>query len=124
MYPTTAAGLRRFDAPSTDSEIFDAFHYANQNASPDPDGFGPGFYKRSWRIVKPIIKTFLSSFFNRSADLTRINSAHIVLIPKKESVRTPDTFRPISLQDGPMKASAKLLTNCLKPLIPMLVDGD
>jgi hypothetical protein len=38
----------------------------------------------------------------------------MVLIPKKEDARTPDAFRPISLQNCPVKAIAKTLTNRLQ----------
>jgi hypothetical protein len=46
----------------------------------------------------------------------------MVLIPKKENARTPDAFRPISLQNCPIKAIAKTLTNRLQKIIPLLVN--
>lgn len=63
-------------------------------------------------------------FFNGTLDTERINRAHIALLPKKEKVGIPDSYRPISLQNCPNKAITKLLTNRLKPLIPNLVLGD
>lgn len=65
------------------------------------------FYWVFWKKKK---STF--SFFAR---------AHMILLPKNTSARTPDDFRPISLQNCPPKAIAKAITNRLKPLIPMLV---
>lgn len=56
--------------------------------------------------------------------LKRFNRATIVLLPKKDDARTADAFRPISLQNCPIKGIAKVLTNRLKPLIPLLVHGD
>jgi len=53
-----------------------------------------------------------------------LNRALLVLLPKKEGIRTPDGFRPISLQNWPMKLFAKVLVNRLKPSIPLLVDAD
>lgn len=45
----------------------------------------------------------------------------MVLLPKNDSARSPDAFRPISLQNYPPKAIAKAITIRLKPLIPLLV---
>lgn len=50
--------------------------------------------------------------------------AFIVLIPKGVAPPSPDAFRPISLQNCPPKALAKLLVNRLKPVIPALVHPD
>lgn len=62
LYTASTASLRSLAAPFTDDEIATAFLSANQNASPGPDGFGPGFYRRAWATVKPKIKAFMTSF--------------------------------------------------------------
>jgi hypothetical protein len=48
----------------------------------------------------------------------------IILLPKLDAVCTPDAFRPISLQNCHIKAIAKVLTNQLKPYIPLLIHAD
>ena len=48
----------------------------------------------------------------------------IVLLPKKDAPTSLDAFRPISLQNCPVKAVAKVITSRLKPLIPLLVHGN
>ena len=53
-----------------------------------------------------------------------MNRALLVLIPKKEGLRTADGFRPISLQNCPMKLFSKVMVNRLKPFIPLIVDAD
>ena len=57
-------------------------------------------------------------------DLDGLNRALLVLLPKKDGVRTADTFRPISLQNCPMKLFSKVMVNRLKPAIPILIDPD
>ena len=48
----------------------------------------------------------------------------MVLLPKTQAPTAPDTFRPISLQNCTPKAVAKILTNRVKPLIPLLIHYD
>jgi len=66
----------------------------------------------------------LCSFHNGTANLDRINRAHIVLLPKKEVARQPKDFRPISLQNCPVKIITKVLTTRLQRFIQHLVDVD
>lgn len=96
----------------------------NKNASPGPDGFGPGFYRKFWHILKEKITHFLSDFHAQISDISCLNRALIILLPKHSDARSPADFRPISLQNCPIKGVAKLLTNRLKPLIPLLVHAD
>ena len=70
------------------------------------------------------ILSFFSLFHQGLADTERLNHAHIVLLPKKEAPTTLDAFRPISLQNCPIKVVAKVITSRLKPLIPLLVHGN
>jgi hypothetical protein len=93
----------------------------NASASSGPDGFGPGFYRKFWTTVKPIVLKLFQQFHSGQIDLDGLNRAYMVLIPKKENARTPDAFRPISLQNCPIKAIAKTLTNRLQKIIPLLL---
>ena len=124
IYPSPLPQLRHLDAPFTEQEIVDAFHGMNINASPGPDGFGPAFYRKYWNTVKHLVFDLFRDFHAQKTDTAAINRAHIILLPKKEGARTPDAFRPISLQNCSIKAIAKVLTNRLKPLIPLLVNQD
>ena len=67
---------------------------------------------------------FFFEFHAGTLTMDGLNRALLVLLPKKEGIRTPDGFRPISLQNWPMKLFAKVLVNRLKPSIPLLVDAD
>src|SRR4051812_45012504 len=96
----------------------------NSNASPGRDGFGPSFYRRFWHKLKPTITPFFTQFHAHQASLIRFNQAFMVLLPKSNAPTTPDSFRPISMQNGIPKAVAKLLTTRLKTLIPELIHND
>jgi hypothetical protein len=124
LYPDQITQLRHLDDPFSHQEIFDAFHQMNKDASPGPDGFGPGFYRAFWPTVKLKILQLFSAFYNHQTDTECINRAHIVLLPKTATACTPDAFRPISLQNCHLKAVAKVLTNRLKKFIPLLIHGD
>lgn len=65
---------------------------------------------------------FLHGFQSGNIDLERLNRAHIILIPKHPGAFTPDAFRPISLQNFPIKVLTKMLTTQLQRQISELVD--
>ena len=54
-----------------------------------------------------------------SLAMDSLNRALLILLPKKEGVRNDDAFRPISLQNCPMKLFTKVMVNRLKPAIPI-----
>jgi hypothetical protein len=114
VYPPIHHHLRHLDDPFSPDEITSAFFDMNASASSGPDGFGPGFYRKFWTTVKPIVLKLFQQFHTGQIDLDGLNRAYMVLIPKKENARTPDAFRPISLQNCPIKAIAKTLTNRLQ----------
>lgn len=91
------------------------------DSSRGPDGFGPAFLKKFWHLTSPLLLAIANEFCNGSADLSRINQSYIVLLPKSVGVTKPEHFRPISLQNCPLKIICKALTNRLQPLIPCLV---
>jgi hypothetical protein len=65
---------------------------------------------------------FLSAFQRGEADLERINSSYMVLIPKKPGALSVDAFRPICLQNCSVKILAKIMTSRLQKEISALID--
>lgn len=110
--------------PITLAEAKHALSTMCRSSAPGPDGFGPSFYMAAWDHVAPQLQALLSDFCSGTADLDRINRAHIVLIPKKPGICTPAAYRPISLQNCPLKIVAKALTLRLQKEIPKLIDLD
>ena len=96
----------------------------DMHASPSPDGFGPSFYKNFWTLLRDDVLHLFHGLHSGQLDLDGLNCALLILLPKKEGARTADAFRPISLQNCPMKMFTKVLVNRLKPAIPIIVDAD
>lgn len=95
----------------------------NPSSAPGPDGVGPGFYKAAWSDVRADVMAFLQAVHARTADLQRINRAHIVLIPKCPGA-APSAFRLVSLQNCPLKILTKILTARMQGQVQKLVDVD
>ena len=110
--------------PFSNSEITEALFAMDTRASPGPDGFGPSFYRKFWPSIGPDVHHLFAGFFYGTLDLDGLNRALLVLIPKKEGVWTADGFRPISLQNYPMKLFSKVMVNRLKPFIQRVVGAD
>lgn len=113
--------LDDLEAPFTSSEVKTALWQMRTASSPGPDGFGPAFFRTFWPVVGDPLLAWLASFHAGTADLSWINLAHVVLLPKKPGVATADGFLPISLQNCVPKLAAKVLTNRLQPFITDLV---
>ncbi|CAM0870529.1 unnamed protein product [Alopecurus aequalis] len=124
LYPSSTPLPASLSAPFLDDEIKLAFIRMNQNSSPGPDGFGPSFYSTFWDTVAPDIRAMFSDFYSGTIDLSRINRAFLVMLPKFTAVVRPSDFRPISLQNCVMKGIPKALTTCLQCAIHSLVNGD
>lgn len=111
-------------APFTDAKAWAAVKSMNSNSAPGLDGIGPSFYKAAWRTVGRDVMAFLHAFHAGRMDIQRINRAYIVLIPKCPATTTPSSFKPVSLQNCPMKVLTKALTARLQAQIQKLVDID
>ncbi|XP_071674484.1 uncharacterized protein [Lolium perenne] len=96
----------------------------NKLSSPGPDGFGPSFFTTFWDVVSPDIIAMFDSFYDGTIDLSRINRAFLVLLPKTDVALHPSLFRPNSLQNCVMKAITKVLTSRLQEAIHSMVDDD
>ncbi|WVZ88362.1 hypothetical protein U9M48_034892 [Paspalum notatum var. saurae] len=78
--------------------------------APGPDGFTGAFFKSCWEITKGDIMAAASAMYDlRTRNLQLINSANIVLIPKKDGTDTIGDFRPISLIHSFIKIITKTL---------------
>lgn len=120
LYPLPL-NLANMDTMLSEEEIKSALVNMRSSSSPGPDGFGPAFYKTFWDTTKQDVLQLCQSFCGGQVNLEGINQAHIVLIPKKDDVLTVDGFRPISLQNCPMKIISKGLTTRLQHRIIDLV---
>ena len=84
--------------------------------APGPDGFTGLFFKVSWDIIKEdVLEAFHQLHSMNGADFRLLNSANIVLIPKKPDALTVGDYCPISLTLNIAKIFSKLLANRLPP---------
>lgn len=103
------------------AEIVSAINKSPNNKSPGPDGFTNEFYKAYKHLIKEDLMRFFSEFYNLQANLAGVNTASIVLLPKKESPIEIKDFKPISLVHSLPKLSTKVLANRLQKRIPEMV---
>lgn len=110
LYPEGALSLNCLAAPFDRDEIYRVYRHMHSTASPGPDGFGPLFYKATWSTTSPEIFDPFDAFYTHSTNLEHLNRSYLVLLPKKDSARKPQDFRPIALQNSTSKGISKVLT--------------
>nr|XP_020151653.1 uncharacterized protein LOC109736842 [Aegilops tauschii subsp. strangulata] len=102
------ANLQHLEEQFTDDEIKRAVFEAHVEKAPGPDGFTGGFFKRFWLLVKhDLLRVFNNLFILKGDQWKILNSANLVLIPKKEGAATPSDYRPISLMHSVAKIICK-----------------
>jgi hypothetical protein len=76
---------------------------------------------------RPSIKTYshqFAQFAQGNLNLEHINRSFITLIPKKDSPRTVNDYRPISLLNSSLKILTKLVANRLQKVIQSVVHSN
>src|ERR1041384_2198359 len=92
--------------------------------APGPDGFTGIFFKKCWDVIKHDIMRVIHLFDSlHTANLHWLNSANVVLLPKKEGAEGIADYRPISLIHGIAKIIAKVLSMRLAPHMNDLVSN-
>jgi hypothetical protein len=90
--------------------------------APGPDGFIGVFLKQSWSIIKADLMQAINYFHQQHEQhFTHLNSAHVVLLPKKPGAKSVADYRPISLTHSVAKLISKLLASRLAPELKFLV---
>jgi hypothetical protein len=114
--------LSALESSFSKREVQDTIASLPNDKAPSPDGFTGRFYKSVWHIIKTDIMAALESLrFGNAHRLGLLNSAYLVLIPKKADALSARDFRPISLIHSFAKLATKLLANRLGPHLQKLV---
>ncbi|WVZ94291.1 LOW QUALITY PROTEIN: hypothetical protein U9M48_040197, partial [Paspalum notatum var. saurae] len=110
--------LSTLDAPFTEEEL----KTAPADKAPGPDGFTGAFFTKCWEIIKAdVLKAANAFHLLRTSNLSILNSANIVLVPKKEGADSVGDYRPISLIHSFAKIISKVLAMRLAPHVDNLV---
>lgn len=130
--PSAALDLGRLGLPSldlseleveiTEDEAKKVMLEMPVDRAPGPDGFGAAFYRRCWNIVKDDVVAALNLVFNaNSQHLHLLNTASIILLPKKDDPTQLADYRPISLIHSFIKLFTKVLATRLAARMNELV---
>lgn len=106
----------------TEEEVLAVVTDIAGDKAPGPDGFIGVFLKKSWGIIKDNLMAALEYFYQlHDQHFGHLNSAHLVLIPKKADARHIGDYRPISLTHSIAKLFSKVLANRLAPMLNDIV---
>ena len=106
----------------TEEEVLAVVQDIVTDKAPGPDGYIGAFFKASWQTIKLDLLAAINHFYCQNTQhFKQLNSAHVILIPKKMEARVITDFRPISLTHSIAKLTSKLLANRLAPFLQQLV---
>jgi hypothetical protein len=106
--------LLGLDAPFTEEEVWAKIKALPSDKAPGPDGLTGRFYKVCWSVIKQYILTAISAIWSRKMmGFSALNTAYIMLLPKKEVAEHPKDFKPISLVHNFAMLVTKILANRL-----------
>jgi hypothetical protein len=110
--------------PFSEEEVHNAISQMPADKVPSPDGFTGAFFKKCWPTMKEDVLCAINSFNNlHVTNLQWLNSANIVLLPKKVGAEEISEYRPISLIHAIAKIITKMIALCLAPLMNDLVSN-
>jgi hypothetical protein len=120
----TAHDLAELETPFTQEEVENTIKSMPPNKAPGPDGSTGAFFKACRGITKEDVMAALHSLFTlNSQGFEMLNSANIILLPKKSEASRVTDFRPISLIHSIAKIFSKLLANRLAPHLNSMVSN-
>lgn len=120
LYPTTM-DLTILGAPFTVQEIESVVMSLGKNRASGPDGLPSEFLQNNWKDLKDQVIQIIMGFGNNTVDLTDINRANVVMIPKIDSPREVGDFRPISVINVIPKLIYKILARRLAVFLHDLI---
>ena len=110
--------------PFAEKEIYEAILQTSPDKAPGPDGFTEAFFRSCWAIIKGDLMATMNSFHAaRCINLELLNSANIILIPKKDGAEHISNYRPISLIHSVAKLIAKILALRLAPAMKEIISN-
>lgn len=114
--------LTELDSPISEQEVWKIVKELPSNKAPGPDGFSGRFYKNCWQIIKQDVMAVIGSVHGGDTRILHLlNSAYMVLLPKKEEPIGIGDHRPISLVHSIAKLITKVMANRLAPKFATMI---
>ena len=116
--------LSALEAPFLMKELKSAVFDLPMEKAPGPDGFISLFFRRCWDTISGDLLAAMTQLAEQGDGGARLlNSANIVLIPKKSDAERVNDFRPISIIHSVSKIMSKMMASRIAPLLPDLVSA-
>ena len=119
-----ARDLNALEAPFLMEELKKAIFDMPREKAPGPDGFIGLFFRSCWDTISEDLLAAITQLSERGdGGASLLNSANIVLIPKKPDAEVVGDFRPISLIHSVSKLLSKMMASRIAPLLSDLVSA-
>ena len=116
--------LSDLEVPFSHDEVKNTINSMPSDKALGPDGFTGAFFKACWETIKDDVMAAINSLYSLNAQgFEWLNSASIILLPKKTDATRITDFRPISLVHGIATIFSKVLANRLAPRLNSLVSN-
>jgi hypothetical protein len=114
--------LANLESDFTEDEVRDAVFDIVGNKAPGPDGYSGLFFQKCWNTIKVDVLSAVHAFARLdTSKFDSLNSATMILLPKKADVVAAKDYRPISLICFFAKLVTKILARRLQPKMHELV---
>lgn len=119
----TPLDLEDLEADFDVTEVLNAIKEMPAVRAPGPDDFTGAFYKATWPVTRDDVMAAVQAFQDgERRGLHKLNSALIVLLPKRVGAAIPVDYQPITMIHSFTKLISKVLALRLAPKLNDLVD--
>ena len=105
-------------------EVEEVIHQMAPRKAPGPDDFTSNFFHHFWDLVKEEVLEIVEESIITRGVLKAFNATFITLVPKEVGADRTEKFKPISMCNVIYNIISKVLSNCLKPLLPSLISPE
>ncbi|KAA3467760.1 reverse transcriptase [Gossypium australe] len=113
---------RLFTMPYVKEEIWEALTSMGATKALGEDRLPAIFFQKLWHIFGNEVSTYCFQQLNSDMEVCRMNTTHIVLIPKKVHPTNLSHFHPISLCNFIYKIMAKAIANHFRVVLEKCID--